>query len=654
MEMNIKNSGFDSMVNVSEGSNQSLNMKKSKIMSRLDDILSKYTPENLGFNETLVDVLRHLGRKRKEFDATRFFVLVVGPVKSGKSTLVNIFARKYVSPTAYKECTALPTIIGKSGGEHLNKIVQYVPTMPYNDDEAKKITFDYILDVIRGVEDQDVLNGRIYKKESELTTDNVKEIVTLYHDQTLTKDDLVVSMGIKGEGFIDDEIMLIDMPGLDGGLKHKDNTLVYSNMAQRADVVFFVQSTTSALNKDSIDFLNELFKGKEGKVPVWLIHNLHESQYFLYDDAKKQADIDEQVMLGRKRVEEGFGINRFKHIVLNLGKVYTCINEPDRIKAEYKEEIESEFHKYINIEQELISTLKSERQVIKDENNVGKAIDTINESIEVLDELIKKVSQEIDAIEADVETVREVLSRLDSVKVYNTGFLSKFDELRPAIASAWEVRIKEKIDSEISKLRGANMKISGQDLIEKICRVRNECMEIIPIGDGSNFRKELSDSLINSIVMPYEEKLDSIKKTLQDLLRLNESNIQMSAEINAAISRELKCKPHSFEFEPEYDLKDLKRRNRIGLKKYYDKLQHDEYMKSFAEYIIGEIPAKLAEYKDIIAEDFRIISNHYVSELKSSIDVYVKSFEDQYETIISQKKKQIDIMSEFKNDLSWK
>lgn len=128
-------SGFNSMVNSNQIDGQA---NREQMLRKLDEILETYTSDNVSFCKDVESVLKQLKRRRKEFDATRFFVLVVGPVKSGKSTLVNIFARKYVSPTAYKECTAIPTIIGKSNGGHLNKIIQYFPTKEYCSDEAQK------------------------------------------------------------------------------------------------------------------------------------------------------------------------------------------------------------------------------------------------------------------------------------------------------------------------------------------------------------------------------------------------------------------------------------------------------------------------------------------------------------------------------------
>ena len=57
--------------------------------------------------------LRKAGSRAHEYENGTFIVLVVGPVKSGKSTLVNLIANAYVSPTHFLECTVRPSIISQ-------------------------------------------------------------------------------------------------------------------------------------------------------------------------------------------------------------------------------------------------------------------------------------------------------------------------------------------------------------------------------------------------------------------------------------------------------------------------------------------------------------------------------------------------------------
>jgi len=638
--INQNNSGFNSMVSDSTpNANQST---KEKMISKLDFLLEKY--QDIDFNNELITVIKQLRRKRKEFDATRFFVLVVGPVKSGKSTLVNIFARKYVSPTAYEECTALPTIIGKSEGEHLNKIIQYFPTEQFSTDKDQKDTFDYVVDVIREVENHDVLNGRVRKIPTELTNDNVKAILTLYHDKEVDKKELVVSIGIEGGGFIDDEIMLIDMPGLDGGKKHKDNTLVYSNMAKRADVVFFVQSTTSAINKTSIEFLNELFDGKKGKVPVWLIHNVHDSQYFLAEDIKKNKDLQKQIAIGKQRIIDGFEINNFESIPLNLGKIDAVINETDRIKPDNKKEIEKIFAEYEEEEKKIINTLKKERQEIKDTNNIGKAKDEIDDSIKIVDNIINETKSKISVITDNIDKLNKLAGKLDKVQIFDTPFLTEYDNLlvKEHIKNSWETKINSII---ADKLPNGGDKIKGEDLKNKIDKLTTECLDAIPVGIGSQFRNQLENSLKSTILEePLKSAVNKIEQTIKQILQ--EESVCLVQTIS---SERLKNKPLKFK---EY-YSDIKARKWVldckAVK--YDWRKHNDYLIDLKKHLVGKIDEKLQEYKDVLKADFINIRDKFIENLKSQINRYAEQYENEQEKVIQKLNQEIKLMNDMLNDL---
>ena len=643
MERFNHNSGFNSMADFGHTNKH---LSKEQIIGKLDKILDKYTTSSISFSNDMVRIIKQLRRRRKEFEATRFFVLVVGPVKSGKSTLVNIFARKYVSPTAYKECTALPTIIGKSSGEHLNKIIQYFPTNEYCSDEAKKETFDYIVDVIREVEDNAILEDRVEKNISDLTIENVKNIITLFYDEGDKKEELVVSLGVEGGGFIDDEIMLIDMPGLDGSLKHQDNTLVYSNMAQRADAVFFVQSTTSAINKASIDFLNTLFKEKKGKVPVWLIHNIHDSQYFLKDDDKKNADIKEQVQIGKRRVQEGFGITRFTDVVLNLGKIYTAINERERIKDENKEEVIYIYEEYKKFESDLIYKLKSERQKIKDEINIGKAIDAINDSLNAINYVIDGLKQDLDNIHNNIAKTRLLSGMIDAIQIYDSGFLTCYDNLLISenIRTSWEVKIEDLFNGEA---RRCSEKIKGKDLNERIDTITHKCLDAMPINNGTQFRIKLINSLCKEISSSFETTVDEIENILSELFE--GEKIYIKNDISQLATTILKTSVR--------DIIPYRVDEKCGLgnifNKKYNKTEQREYLDIAKSDVIDIIPAKLEEYKIIIKDDFKSIRDEYISMIKNTINEYSIEYEKKQLLIIENINSRINLLNNFMNDLKF-
>lgn len=636
--------------------NRTMNVdcQKKVIINKLDVLLNEYTLDKVSFDDNLVNVIKTLQRRRKEFDATRFFVLVVGPVKSGKSTLVNIFARKYVSPTAYRECTALPTIVGKlEEGKGLNKITQYSPTTNFSSPDAQKETFDYIVDVIRGIETEDILRSRVTIDKSDLNDHKIKERLTLYYDgdnnnnNDNASNNLVALLGVEGNGFIDDEIMVIDMPGLDGSGRHQDNVLVYSNMAKRADVVFFVQSTASAINKASIDFLKELFSEKQGQVPVWLIHNIHDSQYFLQDDDKKKQDIKEQIEMGQRRIRDGFGVNRFESVVLNLGKIYTEIHDKGRVKEEYRESITTTFDEYKTFETKLIEKLKTERQIIKDENNVGKAIDEIDDSVRTLDVIISQLNNQIQTINENINMARSLSALLDSVSINNLIFLNSYDTLLVAerIQESWENLVRNKISGEVRRCKN---KIKGKDLNNKLARITVDCVNLAPINSGTQFRTSLVNALCENILDCFNQTVANIEDCFNNLFN-NEERLSINGKdlIKSLANTELSTEIQSI--EPI----SLEERRFGGLaSKYYEVSVQKDRLNDERDEIIAEIPSKLnREYRKTIGTDFIAIKDRFITQVKEIIDQQSNKYIQSQESIKGKIESNIDLLNNFKKEL---
>ena len=96
--------------------------------------------------EAVCKSTQKLNNRVSEFDGGSFLILVVGPVKSGKSTLVNLIAHAHVSPTHFLECTVRPSIISKGQEESITRIFSVA-------DKARKVEqFDSVIDSLRGFE----------------------------------------------------------------------------------------------------------------------------------------------------------------------------------------------------------------------------------------------------------------------------------------------------------------------------------------------------------------------------------------------------------------------------------------------------------------------------------------------------------------------
>ena len=83
-------------------------------------------------------------------------MIVVGPVKSGKSTFVNLLANEKVSPTHFLECTVRPSIISRKSNESEDS--QITPFLTEGDASIEHV--DAIVDYIKGLPYADLSNVR--------------------------------------------------------------------------------------------------------------------------------------------------------------------------------------------------------------------------------------------------------------------------------------------------------------------------------------------------------------------------------------------------------------------------------------------------------------------------------------------------------------
>ena len=125
---------------------ETTNAKKLESISKQLETLTTEFSAVLGNDEIKSNLIR-LYRRSKEYKNGSFIMLVVGPVKSGKSTLVNLLAHRYVSPTDKLECTIRPSIISGIDSEEECSIEVYTA----KDENRKEKDLDLIIDKLRGI-----------------------------------------------------------------------------------------------------------------------------------------------------------------------------------------------------------------------------------------------------------------------------------------------------------------------------------------------------------------------------------------------------------------------------------------------------------------------------------------------------------------------
>ena len=355
-------------------SEDNLLLNKCAIVSRKISLIAEQYKPKTGNCPVVTAQLSKTENRSKEYENGSFIVLVVGPVKSGKSTLVNLIANAYVSPTHFLECTVRPSIISQRREGEECKITVFTSEDASNHTEQ----IDAIIDCIRGIEKEEELVG-ISKSEYALTPENIKNKVELNLDESLTSSTLVTSITTPGGKLMKQDVFIIDMPGFDGEHANIDNP-VYDTIAQRADLIIFVQSSNSAISKVSWQFLKMLSDNNKD-VPVCLIHNVFDSSWWRPEEERAAAVAIQKGIAIKEIRKQGFHIDEDQCFCINLGKV------EDGRKQAYQETpaLQREVDEYERIEDILYNRVINCRDAMRLSVCLGRTRQQIEKCINVID-----------------------------------------------------------------------------------------------------------------------------------------------------------------------------------------------------------------------------------------------------------------------------
>ena len=188
------------------------NIKKiESVSTQLRELASEFVPHLS--DETVKNKLSQLSRRSLEYKNGSFIMLVVGPVKSGKSTLVNLLAHRYVSPTDTLECTVRPSIISNVTNEKDCKIEIYKA----RHEGRKAEDLDLIVDELRGIVTEHELEEYLEKDEyPNYSDDTINNVISpSYNKEDRT---IITSITTTGSKLLEREhvdggkIFLADMP----------------------------------------------------------------------------------------------------------------------------------------------------------------------------------------------------------------------------------------------------------------------------------------------------------------------------------------------------------------------------------------------------------------------------------------------------------
>ncbi len=372
-----------------------MTIQAQALQQELEALALKYARSS---NSEVCSSLKKMAVRAREYADRSFVILVAGPVKSGKSTFVNLVADAFVSPTHFLECTVRPSIISSTDDPGQEFITAYRSKNKANAVEQ----VDAIIDSLRGLMEPEEV-PQVLTESWPLTEANIDEHVALDLSDVGADGTLMTTIKTPGGKLLTEGVYLIDMPGFDGSKANLDSPL-YKTVASRADLIVLVQSSNSAITKVSDDFFR-LLKENNRNVPVCLLHNVFDAAYWRAEDIKREA-VEEQMEYAVARIKEkGFNLDAKNAYAVNLGMVWDWRRKAYNSDAQDLERAADDFAK---VEDESDDALISQRDSIRVRNVVGRTL----QQLEELEVLVSGRIAEMDGAQKNYQSVVEAFRDL--------------------------------------------------------------------------------------------------------------------------------------------------------------------------------------------------------------------------------------------------
>lgn len=417
-------------IKLNDYSVKSLNAISEQLQSAVETAIGE--SDSLNADLKIKEQCKRVLCRAREWKSDAFFVIVVGPVKSGKSTFVNLLAHEHVSPTHFLECTVRPSIISRKNEEDQPSMIT-----PFITEEEPSIEHvDSIIDHVKGLEFADLSN---IAKDTPcvLNQENLDKKVAHRIGLDISEKGKVALTSITANGgeFLQDNIYLIDMPGFDG-VQANLNQAFYEAIVNRADLVVFVQSSNSAINKISEDFCSIIQK-RNGSVPIFFIHNYFDSAYW-HTEADRQRVTDGHIEKALDFFDnQKLVVKQENCYRINLGKVTDArdrafLDDTQRCIPEYIGMLETEEKSFEMMEQDLHEKISSSQSKMRLQNCINRTI----REIEILGELLHTRQAELLHMKQEYDNLNILFNQLkDSVKLLTATSILNVGEKKKDLIS---------------------------------------------------------------------------------------------------------------------------------------------------------------------------------------------------------------------------
>ena len=365
------------------------------------------------------------------FRSATFVVTCVGMLKSGKSTLVNLFARNpLASPTGYGFDTTLRPALIMETDMPTGEIEIWFPKR-----NAKKSNFEILFNHLRGVDNTEKIEEEFSLHKEPLTEEKLTN--ALCKKARETEDNLlpsepalvVVKVPHHEKSLLSSDIMILDTPGLDSGLsewtkKSEQNSYSYSWIINNSDLLLFLQSSVAPLNQMATDILKAI---QDNQAIVWLVHNEMVSKPWLTPETTKKIAEKQRQRASEmfSHIQVRFGFDQFN---ANLGKASSASFERSVLLPSERHEKLLNESQFPTMEERITKDLKDRIAPIRRincKNKLQKELEEMEAEVTKIRQRAndekKKIHHEIEKMEKLKKEVKDWLSNLPQQQSLTVG-----------------------------------------------------------------------------------------------------------------------------------------------------------------------------------------------------------------------------------------
>jgi GTPase Era involved in 16S rRNA processing len=421
---------------------------KSKTIKYIQEINKIFTDlKNLVKEEDKIDIENYIikfNRLEQERERGLYFITIQGSLKTGKSTLTNLFLGKDVAITkAGSDTTKTSYIITKANDEK-SKIIIYKLNDSVNTDDDEKV-LESIIDDIKGLE----LENRYSKNYSKTTEPYDKKTIEKYTVNESGGNDLFINIQLAkestifnstGKWILDNDIAILDTPGVEGEKANNPTTVkVIEEVHRRTNMLIVMQSTITPINQIEIDELK--IYDNNNVSSIRLIHNKFDLKHWAdEDDKKKLRDNEEQAKTNAKvKLKDQFHKN-VPLESLNLAKISDFLQKQETYKD--NKSMEEEKDNFFQLIDNLNKSINDKRQRDKEEKATKDIKDLINnltkengylsilkskynDKFKTIEKEKDKIVQEFESHKSDIQEMVEKAINFNDIETIINNVINK-------------------------------------------------------------------------------------------------------------------------------------------------------------------------------------------------------------------------------------